>query len=52
MKLLLDPVAHPQAFYGLLDSTQIEYLTQVSGIIEANAFSSDEGKADTYYCEV
>ncbi|KAK7208060.1 armadillo-type protein [Myxozyma melibiosi] len=43
-----EPTPHPQAFYGLLDSTQIEYFTQATGIIDANTFSSDEERDQLY----
>ncbi|KAK9362004.1 armadillo-type protein [Lipomyces starkeyi] len=37
-----------QAFYGLLDSTQIDYFKEAEGIITSNTFTSDEEREQFY----
>ncbi|KAK9458667.1 armadillo-type protein [Lipomyces oligophaga] len=35
---------HPQAFYGMLDETQLEYFKQAVTVLDADAFSTSEEK--------
>ncbi|KAK9236204.1 armadillo-type protein [Lipomyces kononenkoae] len=41
-------VVGQQVFYGLLDSTQIEYFKEAEGLITSNTFTSDEERDQVY----